>query len=97
MASSIKKDRGSGFRGNFDLGECFCDVKCRHGHPTRLFNLGRGHYVACDTCRTYIFVGANLSSYWRQANLHVPRRLVMNARTPAELAEFVERKARVLA
>lgn len=37
----------------------------------------------------------HLSSYWRQADLHVPRRLVMNARTPAELAVFVERKARV--
>ena len=54
--------------GNFDLGECFCDVKCIHGHKTRLFNLGRGHYVACDMCRTYIFVGANLISCWRQEN-----------------------------
>jgi len=50
------------FQGNCDLGECFCDVKCRHGHKTRLCNLGRGHNVACDTCRTYIFVGVNLVS-----------------------------------
>lgn len=69
MASRIKKDRSSDrFLGNFDLGECFCDVKCRQGHKTRLFNLGRGHYVACDSCRTYIFVGANLMSSWRQEN-----------------------------
>ena len=54
--------------GNFDLGECFCEVKCIHGHKTRLFNLGRGHYVACDTCRSYIAVGANLMSCWRQEN-----------------------------
>jgi hypothetical protein len=50
--------------GNFLLGTFFGDVTCRHGHKTRLFNLGRGHYVACDECRTYIFVGSNLMS-WR--------------------------------
>ncbi|MEZ4714552.1 MAG: tRNA-dihydrouridine synthase family protein [Caldilineaceae bacterium] len=37
----------------------------------------------------------HLSSYWRKADRHVPRRLVMNARTPAELASFVQRKAHV--
>ena len=52
--------------GNFVLGECFADVKCRHGHETRLFNIGRGHFVACDKCRTYIHVGSNLMSNWRQ-------------------------------
>ena len=52
--------------GNFELGEFFGDVKCRFGHRTRLFNISRGHYVACDRCRTYIFVGANLMSNWRQ-------------------------------
>ena len=52
--------------GNFVLGECFADVKCRHGHETRLFNIGRGHFVACDECRTYIHVGSNLMSNWRQ-------------------------------
>ncbi len=54
--------------GNFDMGECFCDVGCRHGHKTRLFNIGRGHYVACDTCRTFISVGSNLMSSWRLEN-----------------------------
>jgi hypothetical protein len=51
---------------NFVLGDFFGDVACRHGHKTRLFNIGRGHYVACDECRTYIFVGSNLMSCWRQ-------------------------------
>ena len=54
--------------GNFVLGDCFCEVACRYGHPVWLFNLGRGHFVACDKCRTYIFVGANLKSDWRQEN-----------------------------
>ena len=54
--------------GNFDMGECFCDVRCVHGHEVRMFNIGRGHFVACDKCRTYIFVGANLKSDWRQEN-----------------------------
>jgi len=27
--------------GTFDLGECFCEVTCIHGHETRLFNIGR--------------------------------------------------------
>ena len=52
--------------GNCVLGECFADVRCRHGHETRLFNIGRGHFVACDRCRTYIHVGSNLMSNWRQ-------------------------------
>ena len=54
--------------GNFDLGTFFGDVKCIHGHETRLFNIGRGHYVACDKCRSYVFVGSNLMSCWRQEN-----------------------------
>ena len=62
------------FRGNFDLGECFCDVKCRRGHKIRLFNIGRCHYVACDTCRTYIFVGGNLMSSWRYENEDIWRK-----------------------
>jgi hypothetical protein len=57
--------------GNFVMGECFADIKCRHGHPTRLFNIGRGHYVACDKCRMYIFVGANLISSWREENEYI--------------------------
>ncbi|MHC4060457.1 MAG: hypothetical protein ACYS7Y_24810 [Planctomycetota bacterium] len=54
--------------GNFIMGECSADIKCRHGHNVRLFNIGRGHYVACDECKTYIFAGANLMSCWRQEN-----------------------------
>ena len=54
--------------GNFRIGDCFADVKCRFGHRTRLFNIGRGHYIACDECRSYLFVGSNLMSSWRQEN-----------------------------
>jgi len=57
--------------GNFDTGECFADVRCRFGHKTRLFNIGRGHYIACDECRTYIFVGSNLTNCWRQENKEI--------------------------
>ena len=60
--------------GNFDWGDCFCEVTCLHGHPTRLFNIGRGHYVACDECRSYVFVGSNLMSSWRQENEDAWRR-----------------------
>ena len=52
-------------RGNFAVGTCFGDVRCVHGHPVRLFNIGRGHWAACDKCRTYIHVGSNLISSWR--------------------------------
>jgi len=70
-----KAGKGAGrFLANFDLGDFFGDIRCRHGHKTRLFNLGRGHYVACDTCRTYIFVGANLLSCWRDENQGIWRR-----------------------
>ena len=55
-------------RGNFIMGDCFAEVKCRYGHETRLFNIHRGHYVACDKCRTYIYVGSNLISCWRLEN-----------------------------
>jgi hypothetical protein len=54
--------------GNFDMGECFAEVKCLHGHPTRLFNIGRDHFVACDTCRTYVHVGSKLMSSWKWEN-----------------------------
>ena len=59
--------------GNFELGECFCDVRCRYGHETRLFNIGRGHYVACDRCRRFVFVGSNLMSSWRKEDRAVWR------------------------
>ncbi|MBN2269966.1 MAG: hypothetical protein JXN61_05085 [Sedimentisphaerales bacterium] len=54
--------------GNFEIGDCFADVKCRFGHRVRLFNIGRGHYIACDECKSYIFVGSNLMSCWRREN-----------------------------
>jgi hypothetical protein len=54
--------------GNFTMGDCFADVTCRFGHKTRLFNIGRGHYIACDECKSYIFVGSNLMSSWRREN-----------------------------
>ena len=60
--------------GNFELGECFADVRCRHGHPVRLFNINRGHWVACDTCRTCMLVGSNLMSSWREEDEAVWRR-----------------------
>jgi len=56
----------NGVVGNFLMGACFAEVRCRHGHDVRLFNIGRGHFVACDSCRTYIFVGSNLMSGWRE-------------------------------
>jgi len=34
--------------GNFEMGECFCEVKWRLGHETRLFDIGRGHDVVGD-------------------------------------------------
>jgi len=61
-------DVSTDIRSNFDMGTCFCDVKCVHGHEVRMFNIGRGHFVACDKCRTYISVGANLNSDWRREN-----------------------------
>lgn len=54
--------------GNFDLGEHAMTAKCIHGHPTRLFNISRDHFVACDTCRTYIHVGSKLMSSWKWEN-----------------------------
>jgi hypothetical protein len=57
--------------GNLDMGECFCEVRCRPGHETRLFNIGRAHFVACDACRTYVWVGSNLMSGWRQESEEV--------------------------
>jgi hypothetical protein len=60
--------------GNFIFGKCLADVRCRHGHETRLFNIGRGHFVACDGCRTYLHVGSNLMSSWRQEDKEVWRR-----------------------
>ena len=54
--------------GNFILGDCFSDVRCRHGHAIRLFNIARAHYAACDICRSYTFLGSNLTGGWRNEN-----------------------------
>ena len=62
------------FTGNFDMGTFFGDVTCRHGHETRLFNIGRAYYVACDRCRSYVHVDGNLMSSWRQENKQIWRR-----------------------
>jgi len=59
---------------DLDMGECFCEVQCRHGHETRLFNIGRAHFVACDRCRTYISVGGSLMGGKRQENEDTWRR-----------------------
>ena len=67
---SAEEEHGA-VAGNFDLGECFCDARCCYGHQTRFFNIGRGHYLACDICRTFIFLGSNLVSCWRQENENV--------------------------
>ncbi|MCY2953927.1 MAG: hypothetical protein NTU53_18450 [Planctomycetota bacterium] len=60
--------------GNSNMGERFCEVKCGHGPESRLFNIGRAHFVACDACRTYIWVGSSLMSGWRQASEGIWRR-----------------------
>lgn len=65
----VLKDRNSTSKkmsGNFYFGEFFADVRCIFGHEVRLFNIGRGHFFACDKCRTYILVGSNLMSSWRE-------------------------------
>ena len=67
----VLKDRDSTsekMRGNFYFGVFFGDVRCLFGHDVRMFNIGKCHYVACDDCRTYILVGANLLSNWRREN-----------------------------
>ena len=68
------KAKKKNYAGNFDMGECFCEVRCRHGHEVRLFNIGRNHFVACDTCRTFVHVGTNLMSCWRSEDERTWRR-----------------------
>ena len=53
---------------NFVFGDFFTDVKCRFGHKVRMFNIGRGHFIACDKCRVYTCVGSNLIGSWREEN-----------------------------
>lgn len=60
--------------GNFVFGSWAGDVRCRHGHEVRLFNINRGHWVACDECRTCTFIGSNLWSSWRSENEAIWRR-----------------------
>jgi len=73
-ATASYDDMGDAVVGNFLLGDWFGDTKCRYGHETRLFNIGRGHFMACDRCRTFIFVGSNLMSGWRQENEDIWRK-----------------------
>ena len=62
---SDEVEQSEDIRGNFAMGACFGEVRCIHRHPVRLFNIGRGHWAACDKCRTYICIGSNLMSSWR--------------------------------
>lgn len=66
--------------GNFVFGDWAGEVECRHGHPVRLFNIGRGHWVACDECRTCLFLGSNLWSFWRAENEAVWRKNLESVR-----------------
>ncbi|MHC4639348.1 MAG: hypothetical protein ACYTBV_17875 [Planctomycetota bacterium] len=50
----------------FVFGDFFAEVKCRFGHKVRMFNIDRGHFVACDKCRAYTFVGSKLMSNWQE-------------------------------
>ena len=68
------------FTDNFDMVTFFGDLTCRQGHETRLFNIGRAHYVACDRCRSYVHVGGNLMSSWRQENKQIWRRNLESTR-----------------
>ena len=73
----VLKDRKSiskKMSGNFYFGEFFADVRCIFGHEVRLFNIGRGHFFACDRCRTYILVGSNLMRNWREENEDIWRK-----------------------
>jgi hypothetical protein len=70
----MAKETSGRCAGNFELGDCFADVRCRFGHKTRLFNLHRVHYVACDECSSFILVGSNLTSCWRQESEHIWRK-----------------------
>jgi len=70
MPESDKQD----LRGNFVLGDVFGVISCRYGHEIRVFNIGRGHFAACDSCRTYTFLGANMMSCWREESEDIWRR-----------------------
>ena len=52
-------------QGNFVIGSCWCDLSCSLGHKVRIINIERGHFGVCDECKTYIFLGSNLTSSWR--------------------------------
>lgn len=61
-------------RGNFVLGDVFGVVSCRYGHEMRIFNIRRAHFAACDRCRTYIWLGTNMMSCWREENKDIWQR-----------------------
>lgn len=73
--------------GNFVLSDCWGQVKCRYGHEVRMFNINRGHWVTCDTCRTFMFNGSNMTGSWRSENESIWRYNNMSI----EGYEFVER------
>lgn len=50
-------------KNNFVTGESQFDITCVHGHETRLFNLGKEQYFACDQCKTVTPVGSLLSTW----------------------------------
>ena len=84
MREQSDEAQSEDIRGNSAMGACFGEVRCVHNHPVRLFNIGRGYWVACDKCQTYIHVGSNLMSSWRQENESVRRE---NAQSIADYRE----------
>ena len=57
--------------GNFVVKDAWCNVSCKKGHQTRIINISRGHFGVCDKCKTFIFLGSNLSSSWRHEDKKV--------------------------
>lgn len=45
-----------------------CDVP---EHDNYYLNIGRGHWMVCDSCKISWFIGANLFSSWREQNRDV--------------------------
>lgn len=62
------------FLGSLCLGDYLSDGRCLHGHRIWFFNIGRGHFGACDSCRTEMFLGGNLVSSWREETEDVWRK-----------------------
>jgi hypothetical protein len=61
--------------GNFDITGHAMAGKCvKKGHKAYRMNVGRSHFLVCDGCKTYIFIGENLSSDWRSENKRLWKR-----------------------